>query len=209
MSRLLYLQASPRGERSKSITVADGFLEAYRKVEPSVEIDTIDLFEIRLPAFDGPALGAKYSILHGEELPKDQARAWRDVEAVIERFKAADKYLLAVPMWNFSIPYKLKQYIDVLVQPGYAFSYSQQEGYSGLITDRPALVVCARGSTYSEGDAKELDHQTTYLKTILGFIGITDVRFVIVEPTLMANPDETERKVEQAIAEATKIAAEF
>ncbi len=209
MSTLLYIQASPRGDRSKSIAVANAFVEAYRNKEPTVEVDTLDLFETDLPDFDGAALRAKYSILHGEDLPEDQARAWRGVEALIERFKAADKYLLAVPMWNFHIPYKLKQYIDVLVQPTYVFTYSPEEGYSGLITDKPALIVCSRGSSYSEGQAREMDYQTSYLRDILRFIGLTDIRFVVVEPTLMVSHDVARAKVQQAVAEATQLAAEF
>lgn len=119
MNKLLYIKASPRSGRSHSIAVADAFIESYRKSHPGDEILTVDLFEKDLPGFDGLAVNAKYTILHGEEHTREELLAWRAVEEVIEEFKAANKYLFAVPMWNFGIPYRLKQYIDLLVQPTY------------------------------------------------------------------------------------------
>lgn len=148
MAKLLYIQASPRGQRSKSIRVADAFVEAYRQGHGDDEIDTLNLFAADLPTFDGDILNAKYAILHGQQATDDQRKAWRSVEQVIERFAAADKYLFAVPMWNFGIPYRLKHYINVLVQPGYTFSYDPQQGYRGLLTGaRPPSCTPAAATT--------------------------------------------------------------
>ncbi|MBN2468532.1 MAG: NAD(P)H-dependent oxidoreductase [Deltaproteobacteria bacterium] len=210
MSILFYLQASPRIGRSHSIAVADAFVKAYKENHPHDEIITRNLFRMHLPAFDGLAVSAKYSILHGKHHSEEELKAWEDVEAVINEFKSADKYVVAVPMWNFSIPYRLKQYIDLLVQPGYTFSYTAEEGYKGMITDKPILIVCARGGQYPPGgDAESIDFQTKYLHFILGFMGFNDIRTVLVEPTLEEGPEVARKKRENAIVGAVEMACTF
>ncbi len=209
MSRLLYIQASPRGESSVSITAADAFAEAYREANPQDEIDTLDVFTEDLPAFDGAALDAKYAILGGGSPTADQQAGWSRVEAVIERFKSADKYLFAVPMWNFSIPYRLKQYFDVIVQPGYTFSYDPETGYDGLVTGRPACVVYASGGDYSSEQMRPVDMQKPYMELMLTFIGFKDISSVIAAPTLMGGPDTAGECIKQAVEHARAAAADF
>jgi FMN-dependent NADH-azoreductase len=210
MSNILYLQASPRQRRSHAIAVADAFIEAYRPLHPSDEIIPLNVFTAHLPPFDGFAVQAKYSILHGQEHSAEERAAWKGVESVIETFKSADKYVLAVPMWNFGIPYRLKQYIDILVQPTYTFSFSPQEGYKGLVLGKPAFIAYARGGEYPAGTPGEaFDFQKKYLECILGFIGITDVRSVVVEPTLGGGPDVAAKKRDAAIVKAREMAKAF
>ena len=209
MAKLLYIQASPHGGRSHSIQVADAFLAAYRKAHPGDEVVTVDVFRKDLPAFDGPALDAKYAIMHGKKHSPEQAKAWQAVEAVIAEFISADKYLLAVPMWNFGIPYRLKHYLDILLQPGYTFSFSPEKGYEGLVRGKPAMIAFARGGDYENADPNAVDFQKRYLEMILGFIGITDVRSVVVQPTLQGGPEVASQKTEAAIAEAKKLAGKF
>jgi FMN-dependent NADH-azoreductase len=187
MTKLLYIEASPRKSRSKSIEVSGVFLSELQKVNPSVEIDKLDLWSTELPAFDGDTIDAKYAVLHGEQHTPEQARAWRRVENVIQRFKAADWYLWSLPMWNFGIPYILKHFIDVIVQPGLTFSFSPAEGYKGLVTNRRAVGVFARGGAYGPGTgAESYDLQSKYLSVILGFIGVTDLTSIFVEPVAKA-----------------------
>ena len=208
MARLLYIEASPRKDRSASIEVAGTFLDAYRQIHPADEVDVIDLWDYQLPEFNGDTINAKYAILMSRMHTDEQRMAWKPVEEVIARFKAADKYLFSVPMWNFSIPYKLKHYIDILVQPGYTFSYTPMEGYAGLVTGRPAAVVLARGGGYgAETGAQGFDMQIPYLKLIFGFIGITDIRTIVVEPMLMAEVNEKARIIEAAKLQAQEMAA--
>jgi FMN-dependent NADH-azoreductase len=203
MSKLLYIEASPRKSRSKSIEVSQVFLSEIQKTHPSVEVDQLDLWTTELPAFDGDTVDAKYAILNGQPHTPDQAKAWKRVETVIERFKSADGYLFSLPMWNFGVPYVLKHFIDVLVQPGLTFSFSPAEGYKGLVTNRKAVVVYARGGAYGAGTGAEgYDLQSKTLGGILGFIGITDVTSIFVEPTLAAPAD-----VEATVAKAKELAA--
>ena len=210
MSKLLYIQSSPRGERSYCIRAADAFIEAYKKGHPDDEIVTINVFDENIPAFVGSTIQAKYAIMHGQKHSKEQLQAWKKVEKIIEQFKSFDKYVLAVPMWNFSIPYRLKQYIDNLVQPGYTFTYSQEKGYEGLAGGKPLLVVYSRGGQYQAGsDAEAIDLQKKYIELIFGFIGFQGFKSVIVEPTLQGGPDTAQEKLAEAIAQAKKIAVDF
>ena len=210
MSKLLYLKASPRGERSHSVTVADAFVASYKESHPEDEVVTIDLFERDLPAFDGFALQAKYSILGGQSPSGDEKAAWGAIEQVIEEFTSADKYVVATPMWNFSLPYKLKHYIDVIVQPGYTFNYSPETGYSGLVTGKPVFIAYARGGEYPVGsDAEGFDFQSKYLNLAFGFIGFTDIRTLMIEPTLMGGPEVAEQKRAEALEKARSMAKEF
>jgi FMN-dependent NADH-azoreductase len=210
MSTILYIQASPRGSRSYSLAVADAFIESYRALHPDDRIVTLNVFEANLPTFDGLTVRAKYTIMHGEKHTPEELAAWRSVEAVISEFTSADKYVLAVPMWNFNIPYRLKQYIDILVQPGYTFNVTAEGGYVGLVTGKPLFVAYSRGGEYIPGTASEMfDLQTKYLQVILGFIGLTDIRSVVVEPTLGGGSEVAAQKRKEAIKQAREIAATF
>lgn len=209
MPKVLYIQASPRGHRSKSIAVADAFIDSYRESNPSDHIDTLNLFEADLMAFDALAVQAKYTVLHGRQHTPEELSTWRQVEAVTDRFKSADKLVIAAAMWNFNIPYRLKQYIDIIVQPGLTFSYSPDEGYKGLVVDRPAFIACARGAEYSSPESQALDFQKGYLETILGFIGFSDIQVVLIEPTLAGGPDVAAERLAQAIEEAKGLAKDF
>lgn len=210
MSKILYIKASPRAGFSYSVKVADAFLETYKSKNLKDEIMTLDIFKKDMPTFDGFTLQAKYAILNGKEHTKEEKNAWSAVENAVNEFKSADKYLFAIPMWNFGIPYRLKQYFDVIVQPGYTFSFSPQEGYKGLVTGKPVVCVYARGGEYAHGtQAEGLDLQKKYMDIILGFIGFKDVRSIIVEPTLAGGPQVAAKKQEEAINNARKIAEKF
>jgi FMN-dependent NADH-azoreductase len=203
MPKLLYIEASPRKSRSKSIEVAQFFLSKLQNAHPSVEIDKLDLWTTELPDFDGDTVDAKYAILHGQAHTPEQVKAWQRVEAVTDRFKSADWYVFSLPMWNFGIPYVLKHLIDVIVQPGLTFSYSPAEGYKGLVTNKKAVIVYARGGNYCPGSGMEgYDLQSKTLGGILGFIGITDVAIIFVEPTLGAPGD-----VDATVAKAKELAS--
>jgi FMN-dependent NADH-azoreductase len=208
MSKLLYIESSPRKDRSKSIKVAKAFLDNYKAANPSDEIVTIDLWDKSLPEFDGFTIDAKYQVLHGQDFDDSQQKAWQAVVDVCDEFKSADKYVFSLPMWNFGIPYKLKHYIDVLAQPGQTFSFDPATGYNGLVTGKPAAVVYARGGAYGSDEAKGMDFQMSYMQMLLGFIGFTDIHPIVVEPTLGA-PDDVAKTEADAIASAENIASTF
>ncbi len=202
MTKLMYIKASPRGERSHSLAVADAFVQSYRDKHTDVEVLERNLFDMDLPSFDGLAINGKYNIMHGRDFTAEEKKAWSAVEAVIQDFVQADVYVLAVPMWNFNIPYRLKQYLDLILQPGYTFGVDE-EGYHGLLKDRKAVVVYARGGAYPKGDPREAyDFQSPYLRFILGFMGITNVQVLAVEGTL--SPDMPKAK-DTALSQARSL----
>lgn len=208
MATLLYIEASPRKQRSHSIKVADAFLDAYRSANPGDKVDTLDLWSTELPAFNGDMINAKYAVMHSAELSSVEQTAWGKVEQICRRFTEADKYLFSVPMWNFGIPYILKHYIDVITQPGFSWSFDPDAGYSGLVTG-PVAAIYSSGGAYHEGSGAEaFDQQKPYFEGWLGFIGLSDVSSVTVAPTLEA-PDNVAVSVNTAIEEAKNLAATF
>ncbi len=210
MATLLYIESSPRKDRSASIDISKTFLEEYEKSHSGDSVETLDLWANDMAPFDGEVINAKYALLHGESHTAAQVSAWKPVEILIDHFKSADKYLISLPMWNFGIPYKLKHYIDILLQPGYTFSYSPDEGYKGLVTGKPVTVVYARGGAYQPGsETAGLDFQKTYMELVLGFIGFTDIKSIVAEPMLMATPEEKQKTVDSAKEMARSIAAQY
>jgi len=206
MAKLLHIQASPRGDRSASTTIARDFLAAYKAKNPGATIETLDLWKADLPAFDGDTLDAKYAVMHGQNPSGGQVEAWAAVTRIAEHFKSADKFVFSLPMWNFGIPYRLKHYIDLLVQPGLTVGFAPDKGYFGLVTGKPAALVYASGGVYSPGSGAEAyDLQSKYLRQILGFIGITDVKEIFVCGTEM----DKEKALEAGKKSALEVAATF
>ena len=205
MSKLLYIEVSPRKDRSASIEVAQSFLEAYLDGNTDNQVETLDLWNFKLPEFNGDTINAKYRVMHGEAPAPEEIAAWETITKFADQFKTADHYLISTPMWNFSIPYKLKHYIDIISQPGLTWAFSPEEGYQGLVTGKSATLILARGGEYSSSvELGAMDFQKPYLELILGFIGVKDINTILIEPTLT----DLETKA-QAIASATKQAIDY
>lgn len=186
MPELLYIESSPRKDRSKSIGVARAFIDAYQAEHADDTVTSLDLWTAELPEFDGATINAKYKVMHGKDHTDAEKNAWDEVSKICGQFTKADKYLFSVPMWNFGIPYKLKHYIDLIAQPGLTFRVDPEQGYQGLVTGKPAVVVYARGGAY--GDDSKMDFQMKYMELLLGFVGFKDMYRVVIEPTAGA-PD--------------------
>lgn len=209
--KLLHIQASPMGERSYSTRAAEAFLEEYRKKNPNDTIHTLDIWAEDLPPFDATAASGKYKVMRGKPHSEEEARAWEAVRRMAEELKSFDKVVVSTPMWNFSIPYRLKQYLDIIIQPGLTFSYTPKEGYTGLVTGKPLLLILARGGEYEEGThAATFDYQKYYLDLIFRFIGYEDIReIIVVEPTLMGGKETADQKLADAISKVKEIAGQF
>jgi FMN-dependent NADH-azoreductase len=209
MAKLLHIEASPRKERSKSTKVATAFLESYCQSHPDDTVEMMNVFEEELPTFDGLKVQAKYTILHGKEHTHQERQAWDGVEKVIDHFTRADKFVFSLPMWNFGVPYRLKQYIDILVQPGYTFTFGEN-GYEGLVKDKPVLVIYARGGSFPEGSEKEaFDMQKKYMELFLGFIGFQNIQAIVLEPTLQGDPDDIQAMLNESKQRAQDLAVDF
>ncbi len=198
MKTLLHIVASPRGDESRTLKVADAFLEGFRHTHPDWQIDTLDLSKEDLPPLTVMRIGGKYVLLGGGELTGEMKESWEEFERHIERFMAADGYLLSTPMWNFGIPYFLKHYIDIIVQPRYLFRYTA-EGPEGLVKDKNMVVITSRGGDYGpDSPVAAMDQQEPYLRTVLGFVGLTDILFINAQPMDAMGPEVQEQRIEAA-----------
>lgn len=204
MKKLLHVIATPRGTDSNTLKVSNVFLDEFRKRHPECNIEEIDLSREALPPLTAKRVDGKYVLLSGKELSGDVKESWNEIVARIEQFTAADIYLLSVPMWNFFIPYTLKHYIDVIMQPRYLFRYTDK-GPVGLLENKKMFVITSRGGDYSSEPAKKADFQEPYLRFIFGFAGISDVTFINAEPMSMG--PELQQKAILAAQEKAKAAA--
>lgn len=184
MPKLFHLRASPRRD-SASSAGANAFVARFEETHPGWDIDTLDLWRESLPEFDGAALEAKYARGAGRPFDDPQRNAFAVIERMVVRLAMADRVLISTPMWNFGIPYKLKHYIDLIVQPGLTFSFSPDSGYGPLLKNRPTLVILASGGDFVTGmNRGRTDMATPYLRDVLRFIGLRDPRFVLIGPTV-------------------------
>jgi FMN-dependent NADH-azoreductase len=203
MSKLLYVISSPRGEQSESRAIADEFLHAYRRSDPRAEVDVLDLWQERLPVYDGQGVAAKMAVFAGNTPSGDEATAWTEVQRVFARFERADEYLFTVPMWNHGIPWVLKHLIDTVSQPGMVFGFDPETGYTGLLAGRRAVVVYT-SAVYYEGapPAFGTDFHRSYFIDWLRWAGIDDVSEVRFQPNLVTSDAETGRAAAKASARA-------
>jgi len=190
MTKLLFIQASPRGQQSKSIQIAQTYLDALQATNPTLKVDVLPLWQTELPAFDGDKVAAKVAVLLGQEHNAVQKTAWDQIAGIAARFAAADRYLFSVPMWNGTIPYRLKHYIDIIHQPGLLWGLKPETGYFGLLENKHATLMLTAGA-YADSrpsPAFGFDYQSTYLKAWLNQAGVTDINEVRFQPTLLT-PD--------------------
>lgn len=205
MTKLLFIKASPRDE-SKSVAIAQAYVDALAARTPGLTVDTIALWQEPLPAFDGDKANAKLAIITGQDQTAPQRSAWDEILTIIDRFKAADIYVFAIPMWNGGIPYRLKQYIDIIHQPGLTFGLDPASGYFGLLENKRAVLVYTSGAWGPEmpSPAYGVDHQSTYMRAWLGQAGVTDLAEIRYQPTLL-DPDSA-AAFERALAAARALA---
>lgn len=217
MTRILYIEASPRGEESYSSRAAAAFLEACRARHPDHEVDHLALFDTTLPSFGREGASQKMAhiaslISEGKGLEGNGE--WAGVIDEIERFRSADKILISSAMWNFSIPYPLKHYIDLICQPGLTFAVNRKGEYVGLVKGRPLQLILARGSEYRAGfpggdDGAKTDFQHAYLQHIARLLGFEDVRSLVLQPTEARGPDVASAMLEQRLVDARRAGEDF
>jgi FMN-dependent NADH-azoreductase len=208
MSKLLHISASPRGPRSESLAIAGTFLDTVREADPGLPIDEFDLWDGTLPAFGPDAAAAKMAVFAGEEPQDAPARAWSAALGTFRRFDAADRYLFSVPMWNAGVPYILKQFIDVVSQPGMVFGFDPADGYTGLLSGKRAAIIYT-SAVYGpdRGPAFGADFQAPYLEDWLRWAGVTDISTIHFRPNLATADAEPARR--RAHAQAREEAKRF
>ncbi|HGF5120651.1 FMN-dependent NADH-azoreductase [Vibrio parahaemolyticus] len=170
MSRVLALKSSILGDYSQSNKLVEDFIKNVDQDKLTVR----DLAANPLPVLD---FAVATALRATEDLSQEQQAVVDLSDTLIEEVKAADTLVIAAPMYNFTIPTQLKNWIDLIARAGVTFKYTEN-GVQGLIEGKKAIVVTTRGGIHKDSPT---DNVTPYLRTILGFVGITDVEFVYAE----------------------------
>lgn len=177
MTHILHLDASPRGDRSVSRTLSKEFIINWKAAHPSDTVTYRDLGHHSVPLVDESWIAAAYSAPDQHTL--EQAAAIRPSNELVDEFLVADRYVFAIPMYNFSIPANFKAYLDQIVRVGRTFSVEADGSYKGLVQGKKMLIVTARGGSYPKDTPYHAyDTQEPYLRLIFGFIGITDIEVI-------------------------------
>jgi FMN-dependent NADH-azoreductase len=173
--KILQINASARSSGAHSTRLADALSAALKARHPHAQLEVRDLATHPHPMLDEAALGALFT--PPEQRTAEQAARVALDDALITQLQAADHVVLGVPMYNFGIPIQLKAWIDAIARAGVTFRYTEN-GPEGLLKGKKVYVALARGGLYRDTPA---DSQVPYLKTVLAFLGITEVEFFYAE----------------------------
>ncbi len=184
--KIVQINASARSADANSTKLANAITARLTARNPGAVVELRDLAKTPHPVLDEPALGALFT-------PADQRSAEQSArvsldDALIAQVQSADVIVLGVPMYNFGIPVQLKTWLDAIARVGVTFRYTAT-GPEGLVKGKKVYVALARGGLYRDTPA---DSQVPYLKTILGFLGMTDVEFIYAEGLAMGADSVTE-----------------
>lgn len=192
MTKLLFVQASPRGTDSRSVQIAETYLTALRADNPRLRVDVLGLWDTELPVFDGDKVAAKMNVITGQPHDETRQTAWDQIVRIADRFISADRYLFAVPMWNHGVPYRLKHYIDLIHQPGLLWGFDPQSGYVGLLEGKHATLVLTSAvyGPHVPSPAFGVDHHSTFLRDWLNQAGVTAIDELRYQPSLVTEDPE-------------------
>ncbi|MBT2691282.1 FMN-dependent NADH-azoreductase [Bacillus sp. ISL-47] len=211
MAQVLYITAHPHDDKmSYSMAVGKAFIDAYKEANPNDEVVHVDLYKENIPQIDVDVFSGWGKLQTGkgfEELSDDEKAKVGRLSELSEQFIAADKYVFVTPLWNFSFPPVMKAYLDSVAVAGKTFRYTA-EGPIGLLTDKKALHIQARGGIYSEGPAAEMEMGHRYLNIMMNFFGVPSFDGIFVEGH-NAMPDKAEEIKANAIARAKDMAQTF
>ncbi|MEZ5372957.1 MAG: NAD(P)H-dependent oxidoreductase [Microthrixaceae bacterium] len=209
--RILWVEGSPKGERSLSTACANAFLAGVRHDSPGASVEHLDVWSEDLPEFGGDAAHAKFAPLFGEETTPEQDRIWAEVLGAIERLRSADLVVVSAPMWNWSIPYRLKHWLDIVVQPLISFTVNDQGEHVGVIgVGKQAQLILTRSSAYDGRSPEMVDHQQSYLEYLFGgMLGYALHPSFVVEPTTRWTAPEREALRNDAVADAEAAGRRF
>jgi FMN-dependent NADH-azoreductase len=179
MSTILVITASPRGERSVSRALTTTFARLWAQHHPGDTVLLRDTGHHPVPHVTEPWIVGAYAPSEAQTPESKAAIAVSD--QLVDEFLAADRYIFGVPMHNFNIPSTFKAYIDQIVRPGKTFAVGPN-GFEGLVKNKKALFITSSGGSFQPGTPfAPYNFQEPYLRAIFGFIGLTDVRFVVAD----------------------------
>ncbi|MEM9508791.1 MAG: FMN-dependent NADH-azoreductase [Cyanobacteria bacterium P01_E01_bin.35] len=202
MTHILHIDTSPRGERSHSRRISREFIEKWKQQHPNDTVTYRDLGYNPVPHVDESWIAAAYT--PPKQRTPELWDAIRISDRLVDEFLEANVYVIGVPMYNFSVPSTFKAYIDQIVRVGRTFSFEPSDGnaanvFKPLVLGKKMFVIEARGDSgfQTGGPYEKMNHHDPYLKTVFGFIGITDITFIHVE-----NDEYGGQKLTESIATA-------
>jgi FMN-dependent NADH-azoreductase len=201
--KLLHIDASVLGPNSVSRQVSAAIVERLRAATPGLEITDRDLAADPLSHLSGEHLAAANGAGPGSPTVQTDLAAG---QAALDEFLAADIVVIGAPMYNLTIPTQLKAWIDRILIAGKTFRYGAA-GPEGLAGDKRVIIAISRGGFYGPGaPAEAAEHLETYLRTVFGFIGVTNLEFIVAEG-IQVGPEHREKAVAGALDQATRLQA--
>lgn len=198
MAKILHLISSPRGEASNSIKLGNAIIDKLKEQHSEAAVTVRDLAHGPFPHLEEAHLNAFFTPV--EQHTEDNKEAIRHSNEAIKEIFDADILVIDAPMYNFGIPSTLKSWIDHIARAGITFRYTA-EGPEGLVKGKKAYLAVTTGGVYSSGPMQAADFVAPYLKTVLGFIGITDV--VVNRAEGFAMPDLQAEALQKGINNIT------
>lgn len=211
MSTVLYITANPKAiEDSFSLSVGEVFLKEYQQINLRDQIFKLDLYQLEIPYIDMDVFNGWGKLQQGRDFNQlnveEQNKVGR-INDLCDQFVNADKYIFVTPMWNLSIPPKMKAYLDTICIAGRTFKYTES-GPIGLLTNKKALHIQSRGGSYSEELTQNFEFGDKYIRALLTFLGIPSIESIIIEGTAQ-DPTQAETIKSKALQRATQVAKEF
>ncbi|OWT52055.1 MULTISPECIES: FMN-dependent NADH-azoreductase [Bacillus] len=206
MNKTLIINAHPKVDdtSSVSIKVLNHFLESYKELIPNNEtIEQINLYDDVVPMIDKTVLSAWEKQGNGQKLTDEEQKVTELMSEILQQFKSANTYVIVLPLHNFNIPSKLKDYMDNIMIARETFKYTET-GSVGLLKDgRRMLVIQASGGIYTNDDwYTEVEYSHKYLKAMFNFLGIEDYQIVRAQGTAVLDPNEVLQNAYKEVEEA-------
>lgn len=201
MAKVLHINSSVRSNGSISRQLTGEFIAQWKKSHPDDDIVERDLAANPTPHLDEQMMGAFFT--PPEQRSHEQAATVMLSDALVGELLAADIVVIGAPMYNFSVASSLKAWIDHVARAGLTFQYTAS-GPVGLVKNKKVYVFTSRGGVYSQGLGKKMDFHETYLRGVLGFMGMDDVTFIHTEGLSMGG-ESAERAIEQSRKTITEL----
>ncbi|MDQ0877331.1 FMN-dependent NADH-azoreductase [Paenibacillus sp. V4I3] len=193
MNKMLVINAHPKVDSTSSFSlqVLNHFLKAYKEQNQTETIEQINLYDDHVPSVDRTVLSAWEKLAKGEQLTDEEQEVTSRMSEILKQFKSANKYVIVMPLHNFNIPSKLKDYMDNILIARETFKYTDT-GSEGLLKDgRSILVIQGSGGVYTNNDwYTEVEYSHKYLKSMFNFIGLEDYQIIRAQGTAFLNRDE-------------------
>jgi FMN-dependent NADH-azoreductase len=194
MSTLLHIDSSARYTGSLTRQLSAAYVEQWQAKNAGRKVVQRDLASNILPHITEAMIGAYFT--PADQRSAEQQAIIAESDKLVDELIAADTLVIGVPMYNFAPPSAFKAWVDHISRVGRTFSYGAN-GPTGLLTGKRAIVILSSGGVYSEGPAQPLDFNGTYIRSVLGFLGITDVELITAEGVSMG-----EEKAKQTLSQA-------